>query len=151
MKITINNPKTGDSFQKEIEKADAFVGKKIGDKISGGEVGLDGYSLKITGGTDNSGCPLRPDIPGSRKVKALLPGGTGVRYLKKGLKIKKTVAGNTITKSTAQVNTVIEQAGPKSLEDSGLVAKKPANKKAAKAQAKKAKPAEAKAEEVKPA
>ena len=68
MKLVFNDPKSGHAFQKEIEKGKEgqLLGKKIGDKIPGALIGLDGYELQITGGSTNDGTPLRGDIPGAR-------------------------------------------------------------------------------------
>ena len=127
MKIVFNEPKTGHAFQKEVDKAKAgqLMGKKIGDEIPGAIVGLEGYTLKITGGSTADGVPMRFDIPGQAKTKALLPSGPGIhpKYLEKGMRIKKRVAGNTISTITAQVNAVITAAGAQPLDALGFVPK----------------------------
>ena len=46
-----------------------FLGKKIGDSVDGMFVGdgdqtLSGYKLQITGGSDVTGRPMRPDLDG---------------------------------------------------------------------------------------
>ena len=76
MKVVINDPKTGRSYQKEIE-ADTLMGKRIGDEVSGDELGLPGYTLKITGGTDSSGFPMVPWLRGTMKKKVLMSQGPG--------------------------------------------------------------------------
>jgi len=127
MKIVFNDPKTGHAFQKEVDKAKTgqLVGKKIGDEIQGAIIGLEGYTLKITGGSTADGVPMRLDIHGSAKVKALLPSGPGIhpKYLEKGMRIKKRVAGNTIAVHTAQVNAVITTAGAQPLDALGFTPK----------------------------
>lgn len=157
MKVVFNDPKSGNSFQKEVDKSKdgQLVGKKIGDSFEGAVIGLDGYALEIRGGSTKDGFPLKKGIPGSRKVKATLSGGTGVRGLKKGEKLKKTVVGSTISDTTMQVNAKIVKYGPKQLDELGFVPKKAAEKKDAPAgEAKPASGKEAKAEkkeEAKPA
>lgn len=126
MKMVFNDPKSGHSFQKEIEKTKEgqLMGKKIGDKIPGSIIGLDGYELQITGGATNDGTPMRFDIPATRYVRALLTQGTGVRKkLPAGTRIKKRVAGNTLAAQTAQVNAKIIQHGTKALGDLGFTLK----------------------------
>ena len=93
MKIVVNDVKTGNSFQREIDKTKVaqVFGKKIGDKIEGGIVGLAGYTLVVTGGSSKDGVPMRPEVVGPRKLRALISGGVGVRGLKKGQRVKKMV------------------------------------------------------------
>ncbi len=140
MKIVFNDPKTGHAFQKEVDKAKTgqLIGKKIGDEIQGAIIGLEGYTLKITGGSTADGVPMRLDIYGSAKVKALLPSGPGIhpKYLEKGMRIKKRVAGNTIAIHTAQVNAVITASGTQALDALGFTPK-PKEAKSAKADEKK--------------
>jgi len=85
-------------------KARALVGLKIGDKIDASIAGLTG-ELVITGGSDSSGFPMRPDVHGGVKMKVLLSGPPGFRPKRKGERRKKMVRGNTITPDIVQVNT----------------------------------------------
>ncbi|MBI4360581.1 30S ribosomal protein S6e [Candidatus Micrarchaeota archaeon] len=134
MKLVFNDPNTGHSFQKEIEKdkTGQLLGKKIGEEFSGSVAGLDGYTLKITGGSLSDGTPMRFDIPGSNATNALLPSGPGInekKYLEKGMRVKKRVAGSTVSQNTAQVNAVISAPGAKPLTDFGFLSKKQAETK----------------------
>ncbi len=124
MKIVFNDVKTGRSFQKEVEaaKESQLFGKKIGQTIEGGLIGLNGYTLKIRGGSDKEGFPMKQDIRAQR-ARPLLAFGPGVRHLRKGVKLKKTVAGNTVSDRTSQVNCVIETYGSKPLEECGFAFK----------------------------
>lgn len=123
MKIVINEVKTGHSFQRELDKAKEtqLIGKKIGDKIEGELVGLEGYTLQITGGSDKDGFPMRRDIRGQRRTFAYIQSGAGVRKAKKGEKPKKMVTGSTVNQSTMQLNTKVVQEGTKKLEELGFV------------------------------
>ncbi|MBI4406863.1 30S ribosomal protein S6e [Candidatus Micrarchaeota archaeon] len=125
MKIVINDPETGKSFQRELEegKSSLVIGKKIGSTLEGGAVGLPGYTLKITGGSDSDGTPMRFDVPGTRRVLAVLSAGPGVKHLKRGNKLRKRVAGNSVSDRTAQLNVKIEKKGEKQLSDLGFVPK----------------------------
>jgi len=89
------------------ERTRAFIGLKIGDYVDGSIIGLKGVKLKITGGSDNSGFPMRPDIPGGVKKRVLLSEPPGFHPEKKGERRRKTVRGNTITPDIVQINTVI--------------------------------------------
>ncbi len=65
--------------------ANRLIGKQIGDVISGTVVELPpDYELKITGGTDRDGFPMRPDLPGTARRRLLLSGGVGFRPKEKG-------------------------------------------------------------------
>ncbi|MGC9010122.1 MAG: 30S ribosomal protein S6e [Sulfolobales archaeon] len=89
------------------DKAQRLYGFKIGDVIEGGLVGLPGYTLMITGGSDYSGAPMLPTLPGPGKRYVLLSQPPGFRPKEKGLRKRKFVRGNTISEATVQVNTVI--------------------------------------------
>jgi small subunit ribosomal protein S6e len=88
-------------------QADQLIGLKIGDKFDGSLVGLPGYQLEIRGGSDNSGFPMLPTLPGPVKKKVLLSGPPGFHPREKGERRRKTVRGNTVTHDTVQINTVI--------------------------------------------
>ena len=55
----------------EGDKAVALLNSKINDIIEGDTIGLPGYRLKITGGSDNSGFPLMKGIGGAIKTSVL--------------------------------------------------------------------------------
>lgn len=110
LKFVINDNKTGKTYQKALED-DSLVGKKIGEVISGDFLGLNGYEFEIRGGSDFAGFPLRKDIEGPVRKKALLGSGVGVKIDRAGVKYRKTVCGNTITVKTAQVNLNIIKYG----------------------------------------
>mgnify|MGYP001617527640 CR=1 FL=1 len=116
IKAVLNNPKTGKTYQKVVEGS-IFIGKQIGDKISGDDFGLPGYEFELKGGSDSAGFPMRKDIPGSGRKKALLTRGPGVRISREGMKKRKTVRGNTVADITAQVNLRISKFGPADLEE----------------------------------
>lgn len=122
---------TGKSYQREIpkEQEGMLVGKKIGEKVEGGVVGLGGYELQLTGGSSNAGFPMRSGIPGSKRTFALLSAPPGIRGLKKGQRKKKPVMGSVVSAQTMQVNAKIVAKGPKGLEELGFVVK-PKEKKA---------------------
>ena len=71
-----------------------FLGKKIGDSVDGMFVGdgdqtLTGYKLQITGGSDVTGRPMRPDLDGAGVKSVLVSPGVGYkgkRYVKKNAK-----------------------------------------------------------------
>jgi len=115
-KLVINDPKTGKSYSKSIN-LDMFDNKKIGDKLQGNPLGLDGYELEITGGSDKSGFPLRKDFQSSARKRVLLTKGVGVNLKRKGMRKRKTIRGSMITSSIAQINLKISKQGQKKIEE----------------------------------
>jgi len=119
MKLIMSDPKTGKSFQKEIEKSleQSFYNKKIGETFNGELIDLQGYQFKITGGSDVAGFPMRGDLKGPKRVKLLLTKSIGLRNTEKGYRQKKSVRGNTVSEDTAQINTIIVKTGSAKLEE----------------------------------
>ena len=120
MKIVFSDGKN--SFQKDYD-GKALVGKKIGDEFDGGVIGLEGYKLKISGGSSKEGFPMHPSIVGQKRVKVVLGRGIGARGLPKGKKVKKSVYGNNVTDSIAQINAKVISKGNKTLEELGFTPK----------------------------
>ena len=79
-KVVVADPEKGKSYQLEAREPGArrLVGLRIGDKFDGEIIGLPGYELQITGGTDKAGFPLRADVAGSGRTSVLLSGGPGL-------------------------------------------------------------------------
>ncbi len=103
--------KNGKSFQKELskEEAESLYGKVLGEEIRGELLGLPSVALSITGGSDLNGFPMRKDLPGLKRKKILTTKGVGFKGKLRnkrfgGLRVKKTVAGNTIYEKTHQLN-----------------------------------------------
>jgi len=69
-------------------------------------VGLP-VKLKITGGTDRSGIPMRRDVLGSGKRAVILSDPPGIRVKYKGYRKRKLVRGNTISADRDQINAAI--------------------------------------------
>jgi small subunit ribosomal protein S6e len=118
-KAVIADPKDGKSYKRDItgHYANALIGKKIGDDLDGLYVGLPGYKLQITGGSDKDGFPMRHDLPGPRRKGLLVSGGVGFHPVRPGMRKKKTVRGNTVSPDILQLNLKIVQRGPKSVAD----------------------------------
>ena len=96
-----------ETHQMEVDDAKGLNGLVIGDEFDGGIVGLDGFILKITGGSDKNGFTMKKDVSGTRRIKSLLTGGIGYHPKADGVKKRKTVRGNTIADDIVQVNTVV--------------------------------------------
>ncbi|MEM0057017.1 MAG: S6e family ribosomal protein [Candidatus Geothermarchaeota archaeon] len=116
-KLNIADPKTGRTTTVELDEpySRALLNKRIGDEIEGSLVGLKYKKLRITGGTDRSGVPMRADVAGGRKTYILTGIGVGLRKPRTDVKGKKKkayrkrilVRGDTITPDIYQVNMVI--------------------------------------------
>jgi len=118
-KVVISDPKTGKSYQAIIdeEKFSGLFGKKLGDTFDGKIIGLTGYELKIKGGSDRQGFPMRKDVEGTKRIEILLSGGVGFRPKKKGERRRKSVRGNVIDDNTSQLNVAVAKYGTKKLEE----------------------------------
>lgn len=118
-KVVVNDVKSGRSYQIPVSGAHAnsLIGKKIGDEVDGIFVSLPGYRLKITGGTDKDGFPMRPDLPGMGKRRLLLSGGVGYRPDRKGKRKKKMVRGNTVSADIVQINMKVVKYGTKPIDE----------------------------------
>lgn len=92
-----------------------LIGKKIGDTFNGALIGLPGYELKITGGSDRGGIPMRKDVHGPMKRRILLRSGPCYKPLRKGEKRRKIVRGSEITDDVTQVNTIVLKFGKEKL------------------------------------
>ena len=60
--------------------------------------------MKITGGSDKSGVPMRSDFHSPARKYILLTKGVGLQDTEKGLRKRKLVRGNTISDEIFQVN-----------------------------------------------
>ncbi|MEM3412133.1 MAG: 30S ribosomal protein S6e [archaeon] len=111
MKIVISE-KSGKSYQTEIDetRAKLLYGLKIGQTFDGKICGAQGYELKIAGGTDKDGFPMRSDLSGAVRKKIFISN-------RKGERSRKTFRGNTIAEDIAQVNTIVVKEGDKKLEE----------------------------------
>lgn len=107
-KLIVADPGTGKSTMYELsdDQFRAFRGLKIGSEIEGSTVGVEG-KIKITGGSDSAGFPMRHDVQGGVKKYALLTRGVGFRSKEEGEKRRKMVRGNTITEDIYQINSIL--------------------------------------------
>jgi len=116
MKITAGNT-DGKTYQFETEDSSKLVGNKIGDEFDGGKVGLSGYTLEITGGSDKQGFPMRKSIEGTARKKILLDAGAGIKSEEGGERRRKSVRGNTVSDEIEQLNVKVVEEGSKSIEE----------------------------------
>ncbi|MEX0932958.1 MAG: S6e family ribosomal protein [Candidatus Pacearchaeota archaeon] len=123
--------KSGKTFKLESD-SQALVGKKLYDKFNGEELSgdLKGYEFEITGASDKSGFPSLERVEGTQLKRVLLsyekgmhkrPKKEGKRKRSdntpKGLRLRKTVRGNTISESMVQINLKLVKEGSKKLAE----------------------------------
>jgi len=103
-KLTVSDIK-GKSVTKELKDNDAnpLLGLEIGKETDASIVGLNG-KLKITGGSDKSGVPMRSDVHGAARKRVLLSKGVGLQDAEIGQRVRKLMRGNTISEEIYQVN-----------------------------------------------
>ena len=103
----------GKSYQKELteEESATLHGKTMRQKISGESLGLAGYELLITGGSDMAGFPMRADVPGAARKKILAVEGIGLKKSGKGVRIRRSVIGTVVGERTSQVNCKVLKEG----------------------------------------
>jgi small subunit ribosomal protein S6e len=129
-KLIVSDRK-GRSIAQELKDrtAQPLLGTKVGSIIDSSIVGVAGGKLKITGGSDRAGTPMRPDVHGGVKKYVLLSRGVGNRN---EARVRKLVRGNMVTEEIYQLNSMlIEGMLPEkqaAVESSGTNAE-PANKK----------------------
>ncbi|MEN2496582.1 MAG: 40S ribosomal protein S6 [Marteilia pararefringens] len=118
MKFSISHPKLGTSIQFEIvEEKDYshFFGKKLGDIISGEMINREwkGYLFKITGGSLNTGTPMKQGVLTEGRRKLLLkPGTTGFRsHERHGIRIRKSIGGCIISNLVVVLNLIVVRKG----------------------------------------
>ncbi len=106
------------SWQIEKDQKDCpIMGKKIGDVISGEFLGLHGYELQITGGSDKDGFPMKKDVEGVVRKKIILTEGFAFAAKKEGERKRKLLRGNIIAADIIQVNCKVSKYGDRPLEE----------------------------------
>ncbi len=119
-KAIVNDVKTGKSYNVAVtgHYANSLDGKNIGEIVDGIFVGLPGYKLKITGGSDKTGTPMRADMPGKKRRTVLLSDGLGFHEKYPGERKRVATRGSAISSEIVQINMIVAEYGPKSIEES---------------------------------
>ena len=117
--VVVGDPDEGTTYAVDVDGQDAnrFVGRSVGETVDGDAVGLGGYELEITGGSDTSGRPMREDVGGTETAAVLLEGGVGFDPTVDGEQKRVTVRGAEISDETRQINAKIVGRGEESVED----------------------------------
>ena len=117
--VVVGDPDEGTTHSFDVDGQDAnrFIGRSIGETVEGGAVGLPGYELEITGGSDTAGRPMREDVSGTDTAAIMLEGGVGFDPDVDGERKRVTVRGAEISDETRQINAKIVTRGDESVED----------------------------------
>lgn len=128
IKVNVGDPKSKKThtFTISADDAKSIFGKKIGDSLRGELIGKAGYEMQITGGSDNAGFPMRRDATGIGRRKILTVRGIGNRQTPHGIRIRKTISGNTISEFTSQLNVKVIKHGPQPLVEEAPAPAEPA-------------------------
>jgi small subunit ribosomal protein S6e len=112
-KLIVSDAATGKSTASEIEgaRAQALIGRALGETIDGSPLGIAQSRLRISGGCDKNGIPMRADVHGGVKKYIVLSSGPGFKPTRHGERRRKLVRGRTITDETYQINFTITKEG----------------------------------------
>lgn len=116
-KLVISEGEKSHQIEVKDTQSKKLIGLKIGEEIEASIVGLTGYKLKITGGSDKNGFPMKKDVDGPRRIKSLLSGGLGFEPGRDGQRRRKTIRGNTVSDDIVQINTIVTEKGAKSIDE----------------------------------
>lgn len=113
-KLIVSDPANGKSSASELEgaRAQALIGRSLGETIDGSPLGIAQSKLRITGGCDKNGIPMRADVHGGVKKYIVLSAGPGFKPTRHGERRRKLVRGRTITDETYQINFALTKEGP---------------------------------------
>mmetsp|Transcript_49627 Transcript_49627/g.117044 ORF Transcript_49627/g.117044 Transcript_49627/m.117044 type:complete len:217 (+) Transcript_49627:67-717(+) len=119
MKLNVANPENGLQKLFEVENENdlrIFYDKTISSEIEVSSLGPQwkGYVLKITGGQDKQGFPMKQGVLTNSRVKLLLNKGTvGCRgfSMKNGERSRKSVRGCLVSPEISVLNLVITKEG----------------------------------------
>ena len=103
-KLTVSDIK-GKSITKELKDNDAnpLLGLQLGHETDAAIIGLNG-KLKLTGGSDKSGVPMRNDVHGAARKYVLLSKGVGLQNAETGQRVRKLMRGNIFSEEIYQIN-----------------------------------------------
>jgi len=141
-KLIVSDPSTGKSSASEIEgaRAQALIGRALGETIDGSPLGIAQSALRITGGCDKNGIPMRADVHGGVKKYIVLSSGSGFKPTRHGERRRKLVRGRTITDETYQINFTLTKTAPPLKKEPAEAKPTPAEKPLPEKQPEKARP-----------
>jgi len=106
-------------------KAHPLLGRSLNEVIDGGLLGVAGKKLRITGGTDKDGIPMRGDVQGGGKKRVILTSRPGFNPKESGERRRKMVRGRVITEDTYLLNMQVVEEKPQAKEETPDEGKSP--------------------------
>ena len=122
MKLNIAFPPNGTQKLLELETDEQFrpfIDKRIAQEVVGDSLGEEwkGYSLRITGGNDKDGFPMKQGILTNGRVRLLLNKNSGCYNPKRsGERKKKSVRGCIVDKNLSVLNLIVTKRGEKEIK-----------------------------------
>lgn len=117
MKVNVAFPGTGCQKLFEINdehKIRPFYEKRMGQEVDGGTLGDEwkGYTLRITGGNDKQGFPMKQGVLTQGRVRLLLnKGHSCFRERRKGQRKRKSVRGCIVDANLSVISVIIVKKG----------------------------------------
>jgi small subunit ribosomal protein S6e len=108
--VVLSEPKTRKAAKIELKdpKSSFMLGLKLGQVVDANPIGIKG-KIKITGGTDRAGFPMRSGVQGSGKNYVNLADGPGFRSKSSGMRRRKLLRGEIISDEIYQINAVLTE------------------------------------------
>lgn len=122
MKLNISNPATGAQKLIDIEddkKLRPFMDKRISQEVDASCIGNEwkGYVLRISGGNDKQGFPMKQGILTNNRVRLLMRKGTSCyRERRSGERRRKSVKGCVVDTNLSVLALVIVKKGEQEIE-----------------------------------
>lgn len=122
MKLNISNPATGAQKLIDIEddkKLRPFMEKRISQEVDASCLGNEwkGYVVRISGGNDKQGFPMKQGILTNNRVRLLMARGTSCyRERRSGERRRKSVKGCIVDSNLSVLSLVIVKKGEEEIE-----------------------------------
>jgi len=122
MKLNISNPATGAQKLIDIEddkKLRPFLDKRISQEVEASCLGNEwkGYVVRISGGNDKQGFPMKQGILTNNRVRLLMARGTSCyRERRSGERRRKSVKGCIVDSNLSVLSLVIVKKGEEEIE-----------------------------------
>jgi len=120
MKFNISYPATG--LQKTIQideekQVSSFFDKRMSQEVEGDVLGdeFKGYILRISGGNDKQGFPMKQGILCNHRVRLLMKGGTCYKPRRSGERRRKSVRGCIVNHDISVLALVVVKKGEKEI------------------------------------
>ncbi|KXB04696.1 30S ribosomal protein S6, partial [candidate division MSBL1 archaeon SCGC-AAA261O19] len=119
VRVVVSDPESGKAYQIEPDESSVgrLMGLQIGQSFEGDIVGLSGYQLLVTGGTDKDGFPMRSDVRGPGRKRIVLSKGPGYKPREEGMRRRKLLRGRTVSQDIAQLNVKVTERGEKDIQE----------------------------------